>query len=166
KAMNFTIRMLHCRAAILAALGLKKIGCGGGEDRRPTTARSCFSPFAISLCCYLAASVLPLHAAPVEVAAEKHVSVVRVNITNQGWDFLHPWTKHAPISRRALGAVLQDKRVLVSAELVANANYVELEKAESGEKTAATVDAVDYEANLALLKPTEDTFLNGIPPLA
>ena len=34
---------------------------------------------------------------------------------------------------------------------MANQNYVELERAESGEKTAATVVVIDYEANLALL---------------
>ncbi len=44
-------------------------------------------------------------------------------------------------------------RVLVTADLVANQNYVELERAESGEKTAANVVVVDYEANLALLEP-------------
>src|SRR5207237_10686056 len=49
--------------------------------------------------------------------------------------------------------------------LVTNQNYVELESAESGEKTAATVHVIDYEANLALLEPVEKTFLDGITPL-
>jgi hypothetical protein len=33
------------------------------------------------------------------------------------------------------------------------------------EKTAAKVEVIDYEANLALLEPTEKTFLDGITPL-
>jgi hypothetical protein len=76
-----------------------------------------------------------------------------------------PWQKKAPFSKRALGAVLSKGRVLVTADLVANQNYVELERAESGEKTAATVEVIDYEANLALLLPAEKTFLDGITPL-
>ena len=57
------------------------------------------------------------------------------------------------------------QRVLVTADLVANQNYVELERAESGEKTAANVVVVDYEANLALLEPTDKKFLEGLQPL-
>ncbi len=106
-----------------------------------------------------------LHAALVEVAKDKKASVVRVNVTNQTYDFFHPWSKRAPYSRRALGAVLPGGRVLVTGELVANSDYVELEKAESGEKIAAEVEFVDYEANLALLKPTDGKFLDGIKPL-
>jgi hypothetical protein len=67
--------------------------------------------------------------------------------------------------QNALGAVLPQGRVLVTADLVANQNYVELEQAESGEKTAANVVVVDYEANLALLEPTEKKFLNDLKPL-
>lgn len=111
------------------------------------------------------ASAPAQRAARVEVAADKTLSVVRVNANAQPWDFFHPWSKRSPYSRRAIGAVIANRQVLVTAELVANANYVELEKAESGEKVAATVAAVDYEANLALLKPVDEAFLGGIKPL-
>ena len=61
--------------------------------------------------------------------------------------------------------MLPHGRILVTADLIANQNYVELERAESGEKTAANVQVIDYEANLALLEPAEKTFLDGITPL-
>jgi hypothetical protein len=64
-----------------------------------------------------------------------------------------------------LGAVLPQGRVLVTADLVSNQNYVELERAESGDKTGANVVVVDYEANLALLEPTDKKFLDGLTPL-
>jgi len=83
----------------------------------------------------------------------RQLSLVRVNVTGQGYDYFRPWQKRAPFSKRALGAVLSQGRVLVTADLVANQNYVELERAESGEKIAASVEVVDYEANLALLRP-------------
>src|SRR5690606_31832063 len=51
------------------------------------------------------------------------------------------------------------------AELVANANYIEFEAADGGQKVPATVEVVDYEANLALLKTEDPDFLRGIPAL-
>jgi S1-C subfamily serine protease len=100
-----------------------------------------------------------------EVKAEPPLSVVRVNVTNQSWDFGRPWGKRPPFSRRAIGTVLTGDRVLVTAELVANANYVELEAPEGGQKVPATVEVVDYEANLALIKTDDATFLKGFLPI-
>ena len=104
-------------------------------------------------------------AVPAALEKQKQLALVRVNVTEQPYDFFRPWQKKAPISKRALGAVLSKNRVLVTANLVENQNYVELERAESGAKCAATVEVIDYEANLALLKPTEKDFLAGITPL-
>src|SRR5215468_2243779 len=98
-------------------------------------------------------------------STQKQLALVRVNVTGQSYDYFRPWQKKAPFSKRALGAVLSKGRVLVTADLVANQNYVELERAESGDKTAANVQVIDYEANLALLEPTEKSFLDGIAPL-
>ncbi len=95
----------------------------------------------------------------------KEVSLVRVNVTGQPYDYFRPWQKKASFSKRALGAVLPNQRVLVTADLVANQNYVELERAESGDKSAANVVVVDYEANLALLEPADKDFLKGLQPL-
>ncbi len=101
----------------------------------------------------------------VEVIPEKVLSVIRVNVTNQPWDFTRPWGKRPPFSRRAIGTVLAGGRVLVTAELVANANYVEFETPEGGQKVPASVDVVDYEANLALLKTDDTEFLKPFKPL-
>ncbi len=110
-----------------------------------------------------AQTVKPTTSAP--AIKPKEVSLVRVNVTGQPYDYTRPWQKKAPFSKRALGAVLSKGRVLVTADLIANQNYVELERAETGEKTAAEVVVVDYEANLALVRPTDEKFLNGLAPL-
>ncbi|MEO7167698.1 MAG: PDZ domain-containing protein [Chthoniobacterales bacterium] len=110
-------------------------------------------------------AVKPLAAGAQSAVEAKEVSLVRVNVTGQPFDYFRPWQKKAPFSKRALGAVIANGRVLVTADLVGNQNYVELERAESGEKTAATVAVVDYEANLALLEPTDKKFLTGLQPL-
>jgi S1-C subfamily serine protease len=95
----------------------------------------------------------------------KELSLVRVNVTGQPFDYFRPWQKKAPFSKRALGAVLPHDRVLVTADLIANQNYVELERAETGDKSAATVVVVDHEANLALIEPNDKSFLKGLQPL-
>ena len=92
-------------------------------------------------------------------------SLVRVNSTNQAFDFFRPWTKEAPYLRRGLGVVLTGDQVLVTAELVANRTYVELEKAASAEKSPADVIVVDYDCNLALIKPANPDFLKDAKPL-
>jgi S1-C subfamily serine protease len=121
----------------------------------------------ILLVCLVAAAA---HGAPPKEPSlpgnkPKQLSLVRVNVTGQQYDYFRPWQKKAPFSKRGLGAVIAQGRVLVTADLVANQNYVELERAESGEKSAAEVRVIDYEANLALLEPTEKNFLDGVPPL-
>src|SRR3979411_357649 len=120
----------------------------------------------ILLICFASAAA---QAAPKEPSLPgskpKQLSLVRVNVTGQQYDYFRPWQKKAPFSKRGLGAVLSQGRVLVTADLVANQNYVELERAESGEKSAAEVRVIDYEANLALLEPTEKNFLDGVAPL-
>lgn len=88
--------------------------------------------------------------------------VLRVNSTNQPFDFARPWAKKPPFVRRGTGAILEGGRVLVTAELVANHTYVELEKPATAQKSPARVLAVDYDANLALLEPAEKSVLDGL----
>ena len=73
--------------------------------------------------------------------------------------------KTRALLQASVGAVLSQGRVLVTADLVANQNYVELERAESGEKIAASVEVVDYEANLASSNRQDKKFLDGLAPL-
>ncbi len=100
-----------------------------------------------------------------DAKAAKKLSVVRVNVTNQPWDFLRPWGKRPPFSRRAIGAVMPGGKVLITAEMVANSTFIELESPEGGVKAPATVEVVDYEANLALLKTDDAEFLKAYEPL-
>jgi S1-C subfamily serine protease len=92
---------------------------------------------------------------PAAAAAEYDVksSVVRINSTQQTWNPWQPWEKNPPSRRRALAAIIGPQRVITTAELVADATYLELESADGTRFAPAKVLAVDYEANLALLGP-------------
>lgn len=95
-------------------------------------------------------------------------SVVRINSTQQSWNIWQPWEKTPPRRRRALAAIVGPGLVLTTAEMVADATYLEFESADGTRLTPAKVLAADYEANLALLGPAaepngRDVFKNAVP---
>ncbi|WP_345714491.1 PDZ domain-containing protein [Luteolibacter yonseiensis] len=95
-------------------------------------------------------------------------SVVRINSTQQSWNPGQPWEKDEPASRRALAAIVGPQRVLTTAELVADATYLEFESPDGTHLAQAKVIAVDYEANLSLLGPVDEKegnilFENTVP---
>ncbi len=101
-----------------------------------------------------------------ETSPEK--SILRVSITSQSYSASMPWQKGTPGTRRGLGALLPGNKVLVTAELAQDANFVELEIAASGRKLTAKIEAVDYEVNLATIVPQGDPgdFFTGMVPMA
>jgi S1-C subfamily serine protease len=94
-------------------------------------------------------------------------SLVYVMTTSQRPRFTQPWEKSPPQRKRGLGVVLENRRVLVTAELVSDATFVEFERPSNGEKQTARVVARDYESNLALLEGTDKdgAFLGGMKPV-
>ena len=66
-------------------------------------------------------------------------SLVRVNATSQPYSLHLPWQKESPSGRRGLGVVLAGNRVLVTAQMVADATYIELELPDKGQKIPAKV---------------------------
>lgn len=145
--------------------------------RTPMKSHSSILALLLLLCAPLSAEEKPRAAAaaktdePVVVApilaTQRNTSLLKVNVTYQPWNFRIPWQKTPPGSRRGLGVLLEGNRILVTAQMVADATYIELEQAESGEKLTAKVKAVDYEANLALLEPAQSAgeFFKELAPM-
>jgi len=129
---------------------------------------SLFSAFSVLLLAVAAAAQSPLVLRPPEPGVQTG-SLLKTNVTYQGHNQRIPWQKESPGSRRGLGVVLEGNRVLVTGQMVADATYIELELPESGQKIPARVEAVDYEANLALLAPAangkEAAFFAGLRPM-
>ncbi len=117
---------------------------------------------------FLIAALLPAFPAGAQDAKPSpETSMLRVSVTSQGWNFGLPWQRVNPGTRRGLGALLPGNRVLVTAELAQDAQYVELEIAGSGRKLVSKIEAVDYELNLATIVPAGDPgdFFTGFVPL-
>lgn len=80
-------------------------------------------------------------------------SLVRVNSTLQRWNTSQPWEKTSSRRRSGLAAVISGRQILTTAEMAADATYIELENADNTRTIPAKVVAIDYERNLALLAP-------------
>ena len=118
--------------------------------------RAFFHPLPL-LAFALALSALPLAAGPAAAAADKkkkkdapraETSLVRVNVTSQSYNYFRPWEKQAPTPRRGLGAVLHRNRVLITAEMVADSSYIELEMPDTGQKVTAEVVGVELSRDI------------------
>ena len=88
-------------------------------------------------------------------AAVEFKGLLRINTTIQTHSVAQPWELKQPSRRRGLGAVLEDGNILTTGEMAANATYIEFESADGAHTVPAEVVAIDYEANLALLRPEE-----------
>ena len=93
-------------------------------------------------------------------------SVMRVTATIQYPDLHRPWLKKQPFSRAGLATVIEGGKLLVTADMVAHATYIELEKPEDGPKGTAVIEAIDEECNLAVIKSVDSTLLKDTVPLA
>lgn len=88
-------------------------------------------------------------------AASVQSSILRINATTQAFDFVRPWSKKNPATRRAIGTVVLPRAVLTTADFLANATYIEMESPRGDYRVPAQIIAIDYEANLALLTPED-----------
>lgn len=115
----------------------------------------------------IAAACSPLRVAPQNemVPADARQSLLRVTATRQGHFFNRPWQRQNPATQTAIGVIVPGGRVLINGLLVADHRYIELETLDTRHKAPAEVLVVDYEANLALLKPLDPDFLAGRKPL-
>ncbi len=77
--------------------------------------------------------------------------LLQVNVTHQSTHVRLPWQKLTPSYSSGIGAILEGQRVLVTAGLVQDATYIELEQPTTGERAKAEIEVIDFEANLALL---------------
>ena len=92
--------------------------------------------------------------------------ILRVNVTRQGFYPRRPWQPEPPVSVSAIGVIRPGGRVLVSAETIADHRFIEVEKIDTGQKCQAVVEAVDYEADLALVICRDPGFMEDMQALA
>jgi len=93
------------------------------------------------------------------LAGVPDASVLRVYSTIQYPDVRRPWLKKQPFNREGLGTIIADGRILVTADMAAHTTCINLETPDKKMHSTASVEAMDEECNLAVLRPSDPDIL-------
>ncbi len=92
-------------------------------------------------------------------------ATVSIRVTSQSYDPITPWVKLADQSVAGSGLVVEGHRLLTTADLVKNANLIEVRKFGRYPDYQARAVLVDYELNLALLEVAAPSFWDDLKVL-
>lgn len=114
----------------------------------------------------LTLAILPLSLTAQEAPAPAvESSVVKIFSTVRGPDQLRPWSRQSPRETSGSGVVIEGRRILTNAHVVTYANQIQVQGNQSGEKFPATVEAVSFAMDLAVLKVEDEEFFATRPAL-
>jgi S1-C subfamily serine protease len=99
------------------------------------------------------------------IAHEAESAVVKVFSTMRRPDVARPWSKASPIEAFGSGVVIEGRRILTNAHVIAYASQVQVQGNQSGDKISATVVAMDPGIDLAILKLEDESFFDHRPAL-
>ena len=114
--------------------------------------------FLLSLMCSLAAQVF---------AADDDIkgSVVKISVTMRNPDFSHPWNRANPTEATGTGFVIEGHRIVTNAHVVRYASQIYIQPDQSDEKFEASVQAISYGLDLAVLKLESSDAISERKPL-
>ncbi len=92
-------------------------------------------------------------------------AVLRVEVSRAGHDWTAPWKLLPPESASGTGFLIDGDRLLTNAHVVRDAQQVTVKKNDGSAPAIATVEAVDDDCDLALLRVANRSFLRGLRPL-
>lgn len=92
-------------------------------------------------------------------------SIAQITVYSQPPDFDAPWRKKNIKTSRFLGVMVRPGIVLISAHSIAYQSMIELNLVGDSSKVPMEVELVDFNVNLALLRPREAGALKGMTPI-
>ncbi len=92
-------------------------------------------------------------------------SVVKISVTTRNPDFSHPWNKANPTEASGTGFIIEGNRIVTNAHVVRYASQVYVQPDQSDEKFEATVVAISYGLDLAVLKLESHDAIDNLKPL-
>lgn len=87
--------------------------------------------------------------------AAENLPLLRISSTSQEYNTAQPWEKKPTRTRRGIGVLVGKNQIITTAEMGANATFIEIETVDSETAMPAKTIAIDYEANLALISVTD-----------
>jgi hypothetical protein len=110
-----------------------------------------------------AGRALAFPAAPVDSGRDPR-SVVALTVTYQGWDADRPWARTRPAVRQASAVVVEGPWLLTTAQMVADATFIQADKFGRSTRSHPRVQFVDREVDLALLAVDDPGFFADLRP--
>lgn len=91
--------------------------------------------------------------------------VVRIQVACQEDDPVSPWKRRREEGRSGYGIVIAPGRILTTADIVKDATLIKVEKRRERRYYGGRVEAIDYDADLALLSVEDGDFFSGLVPV-
>ena len=85
-------------------------------------------------------------------------SIVKIFTTANIYNYVTPWLPPSQEKFTGSGFVIDGKRIMTNAHVIANHAFVEVRNAISGTRFSVTVDSVGHDCDLAILRPKDDKF--------
>jgi S1-C subfamily serine protease len=92
-------------------------------------------------------------------------AVVKIYTVSNGYDYYEPWQKRGQVSGSGSGCIIDGKRILTNAHVVANQTFIQVRRAGEAKKYTAEVEVVAHECDLAVLKVNDDSFFSEVKPI-
>jgi S1-C subfamily serine protease len=92
-------------------------------------------------------------------------AVVKILATRRLPDMVRPWTKKSPKEVSGSGVIIEGKRILTNAHILAYANQIYVQPFQSAEKMVAKLVAEAPGVDLALLEVEDKSFFDRYPSL-
>ena len=102
---------------------------------------------------------------PVVVPAGIESAVVKVFATARQPDLYRPWTKPAPTEVSGSGVVIDGKRILTNAHVVAYASEIQIQSSQGGDRISAKVLFAAPGIDLAVLSLDDEAFFKSHSPI-
>ncbi len=92
-------------------------------------------------------------------------AIVKVYAVYNRPDYYNPWQMYGSKIRTGSGCIIDGKRILTSAHVVADQIFIQVKRAGQAKKYIAVAKIVAHECDLAILEVRDDSFFLGVEPL-
>ncbi|WP_455220154.1 S1C family serine protease [Kaarinaea lacus] len=117
------------------------------------------------LSCFLVVSFFTGHICWASKEQDIHSSIVKIIATHNHPDYVSPWQLHGIHTVTGSGAIIDGKRILTNAHIVADQTMLEVQREGSGITYSADVVHVCHTCDLAILTVDDPTFFENAKPL-
>ncbi|HNY26733.1 MAG TPA: serine protease [Candidatus Sumerlaeota bacterium] len=103
--------------------------------------------------------------APILIEESLKDSIVKIYTVFNRPDNYRPWQMAGQRSSTGSGCIIEGKRILTNAHVVADQTFIQVMRAGEAEKYVARLETVAHDCDLALLRVDDESFFEGAEPI-